>query len=335
MSRGRVLITTAYLFPDGEVDRMLRDAGFETTFSKYQDRVRTGAELTDAVADVDAIIAGTDAFTAEVIESAPRLRIFGRCGVGYDNIDVASATANGVAVTFTPGANRVSVAELVLGQMINAARMLPQNIAAVRAGGWQQRSGRELAGSTLGIIGLGSIGKTVATTAIALGMTVVAYDPFFDEAFIAMTGVRPVSLEELLTASDFVSLHIFLDSSTRDLIDRRALALMKPGSFLINTARGEVVDEEALADAIESGHLGGAALDVVRQEPLPADSRLRGFDNVIVTAHIGAATVEARSRSSLMAAKQVIALLDGDPAPEHLVNPDYLAAAGALPDRKA
>jgi len=335
MSRGRVLITTAYLFPGGEVDRMLQSAGFETTFSKYQDRLRTGEKLTDAVADVDAIIAGTDAFTAEVIQAAPRLRVFGRCGVGYDNIDVAAATASGVAVTFTPGANRGSVSELVLGQMINLARMLPQNIAAVRAGGWEQRSGRELAGSTLGIVGLGSIGKTVATAAIALGMTVVAFDPFLDEALIETSGVRPMSLEGLLTAADFVSLHIFLDDSTRDLIDRKALALMKPGSFLINTARGEVVDEEALADAIESGHLGGAALDVVRQEPLPADSRLRQFDNVIVTAHIGAATVEARSRSSVMAAKQVIALLDGEPTPEHLVNADYLTAAGALTERKA
>lgn len=334
MAAPRVLVTTAYLEPGGEVDRMLQDAGFDVVFSKYKDRLRTGEELTDYVKDADAIVAGTDAFTAEVIEAAPRLKVFGRCGVGYDNIDVTAATSNGVAVTFTPGTNRISVAEHVLALMLNCARLIPQNLASIKAGGWDQKSGRELSCSTLGVIGLGSIGKTVARMAQALGMDVIAHDPCIDQAFIAETGVRALPLDDVLAGADFISLHIFLDDTTRHLINAASLTKCKPGAFLINTARGEVVDEEALADAIEAGTLAGAGLDVVQIEPLPANSRLRQLDNVFVTAHIGAATVDARSRSSLMAARQVIDLLNGNPAPANLVNPGYvkntIVPAGAL-----
>lgn len=330
-SRHRVLVTTGYLEPHGEVDTLLRDAGFDTVFSRAADRRVSGEQLLDVVRDgrFDAIVAGTDAFTAEVIAAAsPELRVFGRCGVGYDNIDVAAATEAGVAVTFTPGANRQSVAELVIGHLIAGARLVPQNIASVRAGGWQQRSGRELAGATLGIVGLGSIGKTVAGVALALGMRVIAYDTYLDRQFLAASGVEAVPLADLLAQSDFVTLHILLDDSTRHLIDAAALAAMKPGAYLVNTARGEVVDEDALAAAIRSGHLSGAALDVVEHEPLPDESPLRAFDNVIVTAHIGAATVEARSRSSLMAARQVVAVLGSDEQPSNLVNPDYVLQRG-------
>lgn len=316
----RVLITTAYLEPGGEVDRLLLEAGFETAFAH-----RSGPRLRRVITDVDAVVAGTDAFSAEVIDAAGRLKVIGRCGAGYDNIDVEAATRKGIAVTFTPGANRRSVAEHVLALMLNCARLIPQNVAAVAAGDWDQRSGRELAGATLGIVGLGSIGKTVARLALALGMRVVAYDPFLDTDFVADTGIEVRSLDGVLTEADFVSLHLFLDDSTRRLIDARALALMKPGAYLINTARGEVVDENALADALESGHLGGAGLDVVETEPLPAGSRLRKLDNALVTAHIGAATVEARSRSSLMATRQVLDLLQGR-TPENLVNPEYTKA---------
>jgi phosphoglycerate dehydrogenase-like enzyme len=158
--------------------------------------------------------------------------------------------------------------------------------------------------------------------ALALGMRVLAYDPHLDRGFLAETGAEPSTFDDLLAESDFVSLHIFLDDSTRHLIDPAALRKMKPGAVLINTARGEVVDEEALADALASGSLAGAALDVLKQEPLPATSRLRELDNVIVTAHIGAATTQARSRSSLMAARQVIDVLSGR-TPDNLVNPDY------------
>nr|WP_042186531.1 phosphoglycerate dehydrogenase [Kibdelosporangium sp. MJ126-NF4]CEL17332.1 D-3-phosphoglycerate dehydrogenase [Kibdelosporangium sp. MJ126-NF4] len=311
----RVLVTAAYLAPGGGVDRLLGDAGFETVFATPARRAASGLELHEVVADVDGIVAGTDAFTAKVLDAAPRLTVIGRCGVGYDNIDVEAATRNGVAVTYTPGVNRRSVAEHVLALMLNCARHIPRNIASVQAGGWEQRSGRELEGATLGVVGLGSIGRAVARLGLALGMRVIAYDrePVFEE------GVLVVGFDEVLRQSDFLSLHIFLDPSTRHLIDAEALRAMKPEAYLINTARGEVVDEDALADALANGEVAGAALDVLREEPLPADSRLRGLDNVMVTAHIAGATAEARSRSSLMATQQVIDALHGR-TPANLVN---------------
>ncbi|WP_244330593.1 phosphoglycerate dehydrogenase [Streptomyces subrutilus] len=324
-------MTTPYLEPGGEVDRMLREAGLEPVFARRADREAAGTTLARCVTDVAAAVAGTDPFSAEVIAAAPRLRILSRCGVGYDNIDLAAATRHGVAVTITPGTNRVSVAEHVLALMLNCARRIPQNLTAVRGGGWTQESGRELHGATLGVVGLGSIGKTVARAALALGMRVVAHDPWLDEDFLKETGVQARPLAGVLAEADFLTLHISLDETTRHLIDAAALRRMKPDAYLINTARGGVVDEDALADAVEEGRLAGAALDVTEHEPLPDDSRLRALDSVLVTAHIGAATVEARARSGAMAARHVIDLLAGR-TPEHLVNPGYahaVSAAGA------
>ncbi|THV34678.1 phosphoglycerate dehydrogenase [Glycomyces buryatensis] len=323
----RVLITTAYLEPGGEVDRLLADAGCETVFRRAADRKARGERLVDVVGEVDAIVAGTDSFDADVIDAAHRLTVIGRCGVGYDNIDVEAATRQGVAVTFTPGVNRSSVAELVIGQLVNGARLLPQNIAAIRAGAWDQPSGTELGGSVLGIAGLGSIGKAVAVIARAMGMTVMAFDPHFDSSFAARHGIEEATLDQVLAASDFLTLHMALDETTRNLIDTPRIAAMKPGAFLVNTARGGIVDESALAVAIREGRLSGAALDVLEEEPLAADSPLRGLDRVLITAHIGAATHQARARSSLMAARQVIDHLGGNAEPDNLVNPAYRTAA--------
>ncbi|EPH41137.1 putative D-3-phosphoglycerate dehydrogenase [Streptomyces aurantiacus JA 4570] len=322
-----VLVTTAYLDPGGEVDRLLREAGFRTVFARPSDRRATERSLAAAVGDAGAagIVAGTDPFTAEVIEASPALRVIARCGAGYDNVDVAAATRRGVAVTHTPGANRQSVAEHVLGLMVSCARGIPQSVADVRAGGWSQPSGRELAGATLGVVGLGSIGRTVARLGLALGMRVVGHDPHLDTEFLDETGVTALPLEGVLGEADFVTLHLALDASTRHLIDAAALRRMRPGAYLINTARGGIVDEEALADVIAAGELAGAALDVTEREPLPADSRLRAFANVLVTGHIAGATAEARSRSSLAAARQVVDVLSGR-APGHLVDPGWAAA---------
>ncbi|MFI6906947.1 phosphoglycerate dehydrogenase [Nonomuraea sp. NPDC050394] len=309
----RVLVTTAWLQPGDHVDRLLQEEGFEVVHKR-------SGRLVDLVREVDGVVAGTDAFTAEVLAAAPKLKVIGRTGAGYDNIDTDAATERGIAVCPTPGVNRRAVAEHTLALMLNCARLLPQNILSVRSGGWEQPSGRELAGATLGIVGLGAIGKSVAELGSLLGMEVLAYDPDLDLDFAARTGVHAVPLEELLRRSDFVSLHIFLDASTRHLIDAAALATMKPTAYLINTARGGVIDEDALADALERGKLAGAALDVVEVEPLPAASRLREHDNVIVTAHVGAATTESRARSGRMAAQAVIDVLNGR-APAFTVNP--------------
>ncbi|WP_172383267.1 phosphoglycerate dehydrogenase [Streptomyces sp. MNP-20] len=326
-----VLVTTAYLQPGDEVDQLLRRAGLRTVFARPDDRRAAGRSLRAAVADAGAagIVAGTDAFTAEVLGASPGLRVIGRCGAGYDNVDVAAATRRGIAVTHTPGVNRQSVAEYVLGLLVGCARGIPRSVADVRAGGWSQPSGRELAGATLGVVGLGSIGRTVARLGLGLGMRVVGHDPCPDAGFLAETEVEALPLEAVLAAADFVTLHLALDASTRHLIDGAALRLMRPGAYLINTARGGVVDEEALADAIASGHLAGAALDVTEQEPLPPDSRLRAFDNVLVTGHIAGATVQARARSGRSAAEQVIAVLSGH-APEHVVNPGWAAGRAGV-----
>lgn len=321
----RVLVTTAWLFPDDEVHQLLSSKGYETVHSSFKDRGTSIEALLKLVPGFDAIIAGTDTFSAEVIAAADELKVFGRTGVGYDNIDVEAATAAGVAVCPTLGANRQSVAEHTIALMLNCARLIPQNVASIQAGGWAQASGRELSGSTLGLVGLGSIGKSVARMAVGLGMTVVAFDTYFDAAFAEEFGVGEVSLDELLAISDFVSLHTFLDDSTYHLIDAEAISKMKDGAYVINTSRGGIVDEDALADALTSGKLAGAGLDVVEQEPLPAESRLRGIQNLIITAHIGAATAESRARSGRMAAEMVIDVLEGR-VPPQTVNPEFAQA---------
>lgn len=325
----RVLISTSYLHPGCSTDLKLRDAGFDTVFKPHLDRL-DAAELGSLFADVDAVIAGTDRFSESVIDAAPRVKIIARTGVGYDRVDVAAASGRGIAVTATPGVNGVAVAELTVALMLSCARHIPQSVASVRRQEWTQQSGRELSGTTLGVVGFGSVGKLVAKIAQGLGMTVMVADPLVPTDVITGAGAIAAGLDELLAASDFVSLHIFLDDSTRNLINKETLATMKPGSVLINTARGEIVDEDALLDAIASGHLTAAGLDVVHDEPLPRGSRLREFENIVITPHVAGATVEARERSSMMAAEQVIDHLSGRVA-LHVVNPEFQEAS----DRRA
>lgn len=321
-----VLVTTAFLSPGDEVDRLLRAEGFAVTHSPQFANLET-AERAALLRDVTAIVAGTQPLTAEMIESAPRLRVIARTGVGYDNVDVEAASRRDIAVCTTPGANRESVAELVFALMLACARGLVADVESVRRGEWPQRTGRELSGSTLGIVGLGSIGKTVATVARGFGMTVIAFDPYFDGQFAEANAVRSVDLTELLRESDFVTLHLFLDDSTRHLIDAKALASMKPGSFLINTSRGGVIDEGALVDAVRDGVIAGAALDVYEVEPLGPDSPLRDVPSILTSGHIAGATQEARARSGQAAARAVIEALTGG-AVSHVVNQSEIAALG-------
>jgi D-3-phosphoglycerate dehydrogenase/(S)-sulfolactate dehydrogenase len=324
VSKQRVLITTAWLRPGDDVDKQLRASGFEVIHKSFVDRTTTGESLIDAIGDVDAVLAGTDAFTAEVLAAAATVKVIGRTGAGYDNIDVAAATELGIAVCPTPGVNSPSVAEYAMALILSCARRIPQSVANVRAHGWDQVGGSELAGATLGIVGLGAIGKLVANMALGFGMHVIAHDPRLDEAFVRERGIPSATLDDLLAASDFVTLHLFLDASTRHLINERTLALMKPTAFLVNTSRGGVIDERALADAIRRGALAGAGLDTVEEEPLPRHSELRAFDNVLITAHVGAATAESRVRSGRMAAQSVIDVLGGL-IPPQTVNPEFAA----------
>lgn len=316
-----VLITTAFLQPGDDVDEMLRAAGLSTRHEPDIAQL-PDAERTRILSESRAIIAGTMPLTAEYLALAKRLEIIVRTGVGYDSVNVATATERGIPVCITAGANRHAVAEHVFALMLAIARRVPENIGNLADGTWQQLTGRELRGATLGILGLGSIGKAVAEIAGGFGMKIVAYDPYFDAEFAAAHDIRQAELDEVLAQADFVTLHLFLDDSTRNLINAERLQLMKSDAILINTARGGIVDEDALVDAVSNGVIGGAALDVFATEPLPADSALLRTPGILATTHVAGATRECRGESGRMAAANVIEVLGGN-APQFVVNPGY------------
>jgi len=287
---------------------------------RYNERGRplTAAELCAALRDVDGLLAGLDKIDATVFAAAPRLRVVARYGVGTSNVDLRAAAARGIIVTNTPGANAEAVAELAIGFMFALARALGRADRVVRAGAWPTVGGGEVAGKTVGLVGLGRIGASVARRAVALGCRVVAHDPYADAGDAARLGVRLVPLEEAVAAADFLSLHLPATAETRDLVDRDLLRRMRVGSYLINTARGELVVEDDLLSALERGHLGGAALDTLRVEPPPADHPLLRRDDVLVTPHIGAHTAEAARAMGRLALRDLLAVLAGRP-PHHPV----------------
>ena len=235
--------------------------------------------------------------TAEALADPGLLRVIGRAGSGVDNIDLDAATAAGVVVMNTPGGNSVAAAEHTLALLTSLARHLPQAVADLKAGNWNRKRylGTEVTGKTLGIIGLGRIGREVALRAQGLRMDVLGYDPYVTDAAAAGLGIGPRSLQDLLAESDFVTLHIPYSPANRHIIGADAIAAMKPGARLINCARGGLVDETALARALEAGHLAGAALDVFESEP-PDANGLVGMPGVIATPHLGASTREAQVR---------------------------------------
>ena len=244
-----------------------------------------------------------------MLEHATRLRIVSKWGVGVDNIDLEAAAELGIRVTNTPGTFGDEVADVVIGYLVLLARQLHRTDAGTRAGHWPKIQGFSLAGRTLGIVGLGSIGQAVARRAVAMGMTVLGSDVSDAQADRARSlGVEVVALDDLQRRSDIVTLCCPLTADNRHLFDAAAFARMKPGSYLINTARGPLVDEEAIIDALQAGHLAGAALDVFEEEPLPASSPLRGLDSVILGAHNASNTSDAVLRVNEIA---MVNLLDG------------------------
>ncbi len=271
----------------------------------------------EALAEAEGLIVrSATRVTGEMLARAPRLRVVGRAGVGVDNIDLEAATERGVAVLNAPAGNTVSAAELTLALVLSMARRVAEADASVRAGEWARSrlKGVELRGRTLGLVGAGRIGSEVARRCRAFGMGVVAYDPYLtDERAADIPVDRKDTLEEVLEAADVLSLHVPLTDSTRGLIDAGALARMKPTAFLVNVARGGVVDEAALAAALRDGALAGAALDVYANEPLEPDSPLREAPNVVLTPHLGASTVEAQELVATEIAEAVrAALAEGD-----------------------
>jgi D-3-phosphoglycerate dehydrogenase len=246
--------------------------------------------------------------TAEVIAAAPNLKVIGRAGIGVDNIDVAAATKHGIVVMNTPGGNNVTTAEHAISMMLSLARSIPQATASMKAGKWEKNRfmGVELCNKTLGVVGVGNIGSLVAKRAQGLEMRVVAFDPFISAEAAARLGVELVSLDELYSRADFISVHTPLTAETRGLIGDSAFAKMKRGARLINCARGGIIDEAALERAILSGQVSGAALDVFAEEPPPKDHPLLALDQVICTPHLGAATDEAQVNVSIAVAEQVV-----------------------------
>ena len=253
--------------------------------------------------------------TAQVIQSAgPRLKVVGRAGVGVDNVDLEAAKARGLTVINAPEAASVAVAELTLGLMLALARQIPFADASMRRAEWRKAElhGSELANKTLGIIGVGRIGAAVAIRAAAFGMRVIGYDPLLAPEELQRRGTEPTTFETLLAESDYICLHLPLNNETRGLIGREALSRMKSGARLISAARGGIVDEAALLEALDSGRLAGAALDVFAEEP-PGDSPLNRHPKVVLTPHIGAQTEEAQSKAARDIAMEVLAALRGEP----------------------
>ncbi len=263
--------------------------------------------LPEELADADALIVRSAVQAdAALLEHAPKLRVIGRAGVGVDNIDTAAATKRGIVVMNTPGANAVAVAELTLGLMISMARSIPKANASLHAGVWDKKSlqGSELRGKTLGIVGLGRIGLEVARRAAAFGMELIAYDPFLSPVIARENGVILTSLDQVFNSADYLTLHVGLTSQTEGMINATSIAIMKPGVRIVNCARGELIVDQALADALKSGKVAGAALDVFHKEPLK-DSVYFGLPNVLLSPHIAGATDEAQEAIGIQLAMQV------------------------------
>jgi len=286
--------------------------------------VRTGLDedtLCEVIGGYEALVvrSGTQV-TARVIEAGKRLQVIGRAGTGVDNVDVEAATRHGVIVVNAPTGNAIAVAEHTVALMLALARNVPQADSSLKAGRWDKKKlgGVEIRGKILGIIGLGRSGSAVAKRALGLEMSVVAYDPFVTQDYAGRVGVGLVSFEDLLSDSDFISLHTPVTKQSRGMIGERELSMMKPTLRLINCARGELVDEDALLRALESGEIAGAALDVFSVEP-PQDSPLLQHPSVIVTPHLGASTQEAQRNVAVDTAEQVVAVLNGE-LPRYPVN---------------
>ena len=273
-------------------------------------------ELKKTIPDYDAIIVRSETkLTKEMIEAASRLRVIGRAGIGLDNVDLAAATRKGVVVMNTPQENAIAAAEHTIAMMLAVARKIPQATASMRADKWEKKKfmGVELYNKVLGVVGIGVIGTIVVDRAKALKMKVIAFDPYITQEVAERKGVELVSLDELLRRSDFITIHTPLTDETRNLIERNAMNKMKKGAILINCARGGIINEKDLYDAIKEGKVGGAALDVFEKEPAVGNP-LFELDQVVCTPHLGASTGEAQENVAIAIAQQIVDYLSGGEA---------------------
>jgi phosphoglycerate dehydrogenase-like enzyme len=283
------------------------------------ERPLTSSEVGALLPGCDGYIAGLDYIDRAAIDRDDQLKVIARYGIGVDRIDLAAAAEKSIVVTNTPFANAVSVAELTIGMILSLARSIPALTADTRKGGWSRIAGITLEGKTVGLVGLGSVGKQVALRLRAFDCTLLAYDPAADADFAAANRIELVALEDVISQADFLSLHCSLLPVTRGMVNASFLAQVKPGAYLINTARGELIDEAALIEALQNGHLRGAALDAFAQEPPGKDNPLLALPQVIATPHSGAHTDGAMNAMGWGALHDCLAVLRGE-EPEYLVN---------------
>ena len=285
----------------------------------------TPADHYDGIDRAVAALAGSARFDEAAMDRAPGLRVIARTGIGYDSVDIGAATDRGIAVTNTPEGPTISTAEHAVMLILMAAKRVVPSVAALEAGSadnyYARQEGIELAGKTIGLVGLGRIARRVAAIAGAIGMRVVAFDPYIDPASAPVGVELAGTLDDLLPVADVVSVHIPLTDASRGVFDARRFAAMKRGAVFVNTARGGIVDQAALVAALDDGHLYGAGLDVTDPEPLPVGHPLLDRDDVVVTPHIASATADGKLRSLESAFEQALAVLHGE-RPEHLVNPE-------------
>ncbi len=308
----KILVTpTSFLKPvNAEAKKTIEAFADEVVYNETGKPLQP-EQLIEMLKGVDGYIAGVDYITEEVINNAPdTLKMISRYGAGTDRVDIPACTKKGIKVTNTPGTNSVAVAELAFALMLNVARNIPMLHATVEKGEWVRSEGIELRNKTLGIVGMGAIGKNIATRAIAFGMKVNAFDPYFDEEFAKENNIGKLTLDEVLQTSDFITLHVPLNDNTRHMINADRISKMKDGAAIINTARGGLIDEDAAAQAVKSGKLSGLGLDAFEEEPL-INSPLKGLARVIFTPHTGAHTSEAVEGMGTMAVQNCIDVLSG------------------------
>jgi D-3-phosphoglycerate dehydrogenase / 2-oxoglutarate reductase len=299
--------------PGPEV-QILREAGFEVRYPADPTFTRglgTEEETIRVLGGASAVVAGGEWFTPKVLSTLRQLRVIARAGVGFDRVDVAAATANGVVLTITPTANHAAVAEHTIALLLAVTRSIVRNDRELRSGQWMRWTLRPVRGKTMGLVGLGRIGRSTATRCIGMGMKVLAAELYPDREFVKANGIELVDFETLLVRSDFVSLHCPLSDATRGLMNAAAFSRMKPGSIFVNTARGGLVVESALIDALNSGHLGGAGLDVFEKEPPESNNPLFKMDNVVVTTHLAGGDTQSLADMGAEAAGCVAKLYRG------------------------
>lgn len=326
MSRFKVVVTSrSFGSISDKAPRILEGAGCEIV------RVPgplAPEDLATALADADGAIVGVDLVNANVLASAPKLKVVSKHGAGVDNIDVAAATERGIAVTNVPAANSDAVADLTIGMMLAIARKVPQADKSVRAGEWKRFYGSGVWGKTMGIIGFGAIGRAVARRARGFNMRILAYDVMPSQEAAKEIGVELADLDTILREADYVSIHVPLTPGTRNLIDARRLGTMKESAYLINMARGGVVSEADLAQALKDKIIAGAAVDVYEEEPPAEDHPFFGLDNVVVTPHMAAYTDDAIDNMSIGSAQNTVDVLTGAPC-KFVVNAKDLEARRA------